>query len=61
MRPGNLVEGQYLVHHWAHLSPVYQAGHLVEPRPLSQQQHTVERLVEPVAQGDRTNSLVPGL
>src|SRR5918998_4113370 len=52
VRPGNLVEGQHLVYERAHLPAFYQASHLIEPRPLSQKQHTVERLVETVAWGE---------
>lgn len=35
-----------------HLGALYQAGHLIEPRPLSQEKHTMKRLIKPVAWGE---------
>jgi hypothetical protein len=31
----DLFQRQYLLYKWAHLTAFYQAGHLIEPRPLS--------------------------
>jgi hypothetical protein len=45
---GNLIQGQQLICERAHLPAFYQAGHLIEPRLLSQEEHAMERLVKPV-------------
>ena len=45
---GNLIQVQQLVYERAHLPAFYQAGHLIEPRLLLQEEHAMERLVKPV-------------
>ena len=45
---GNLIQGQQIICERAHLPAFYQAGHLIEPRLLSQEEHAMERLVKPV-------------
>ena len=40
-----LVEGQYLVHQGSYLAALDETGHLVEPRPLTQEQYAVEDLI----------------
>jgi uncharacterized membrane protein len=55
---------QQLVYERAHLPAFYQAGHLIEPRLLLQEEHAMERLVKPVGASythRRANAMVlPG-
>ena len=61
---GNLIQVQQLVYERAHLPAFYQAGHLIEPRLLLQEEHAMERLVKPVGASythRRANAMVlPG-
>ena len=61
---GNLIQVQQLVYERAHLPAFYQAGHLIEPRLLVQEEHAIERLVKPVGASythRRANAMVlPG-
>ena len=61
---GNLIQVQQLVYERAHLPAFYQAGHLIGPRLLLQEEHAMELLVKPVGASythRRANAMVlPG-